>query len=45
MREVNNLTLLPQMRTEDLDQTDLQRRDFAVPVGANISITRIVGHR
>jgi hypothetical protein len=37
MREVNNLTFLPQMRPEDLDQTDLQRRDFAVPVKADIS--------
>jgi hypothetical protein len=31
------------MRTEYLDQADLQRRDFAVPVEADISITKIVG--
>ena len=30
---------------EDLDQTDLQHRDFAVPVEADVNITRIVSHR
>ena len=29
------------MHMEDLDQTDFQSRDFAVPVKANISITGI----
>jgi len=40
-----SLTLLPQMGTEDLDQTDLQSRNFAVPAEADISITKFVGHR
>ena len=33
------------MRTEDLDQTDLQSRDLAVPVKANISKTGIDDQR
>ena len=33
------------MGTEDLDQTDLQSRDFTMPVEADISITSVVGHR
>jgi hypothetical protein len=33
------------MRTEDLDQTDLQSRDFAVPVKTNISKTGIDDQR
>jgi len=33
------------MRTEDLDQTDLQRRYFTVPVEVYVSITRSDGNK
>ena len=41
------LTLLPQVSTEDLDQTDLECRDLAVPVNmstnATMKATRYMG--
>ena len=41
--DIATLTLLPQVRTEDLDQTDLQGRDFTMPVKRSDMIAKEEG--